>query len=183
VLVGWSYGGYVIADYLRKYGDGALGGIVFVGAVTKQGTAEAASFLTDDVLALFPDLLSADVQKSIEGTRSLTRMFAHPLQGTLWEHAFGSAMMVPPSVRLAMFSRVLDNDDVLAHIRVPTLVVQGGADQIVRMTAATHIAATVPGAKLVVYDGVGHGVQFDAPLRFNRDLAEFVQAARRNQHP
>jgi pimeloyl-ACP methyl ester carboxylesterase len=183
VLVGWSYGGYVIADYLRKYGDGALGGIVFVGAVTKQGTAEAASYLSDDLLALFPDVLSADVQKSIEGTRSLTRMFAHPLQGTLWEHAFGGAMMVPPVVRVAMFSRVLDNDDVLAHVHVPTLVVQGAADQLVRTSAAAHIAATVPGAKLVVYDGVGHGVQFDAPERFNRDLAAFVQAAQRHQHP
>src|SRR5262245_12658001 len=33
VLVGWSYGGYVIADYVRKYGDAELGGVVFEGAV------------------------------------------------------------------------------------------------------------------------------------------------------
>ena len=26
VLVGWSYGGYIIADYVRKYGDNGLGG-------------------------------------------------------------------------------------------------------------------------------------------------------------
>jgi pimeloyl-ACP methyl ester carboxylesterase len=35
VLVGWSYGGYVIADYVRKFGDAALGGLVFVGVSTK----------------------------------------------------------------------------------------------------------------------------------------------------
>ena len=46
VLVGWSYGGYVIADYIRKFSDDRIGGVVFVGAVTKQGTAEAAAFFT-----------------------------------------------------------------------------------------------------------------------------------------
>lgn len=181
VLVGWSYGGYVISDYLRKYGDKAIGGVVFVGAVTKNGTAEAASYLTGDVLALFPDVLSADVQKSIDGTRELTRMFASPLRGTPWERSYGSAMMVPSAVRAAMWNRVLDNDDVLARIRVPTLVVQGDADRLVRVSAARHIAATVPGAKLLVYTGVGHAVQFDATERFGRDLAEFVRASGRNQ--
>ena len=182
VIVGWSYGGYVISDYLRQYGDGAIGGLVFLGAVTKNGTPEAAGFLTDEALAVFGDVFSADVQKSIDGTRALTRMFASPLRGTLWERAYGSAMMVPPTVRASMFNRVLDNDDVLARIRVPTLVIHGADDRVVRVSAANHIAATVPGAKLLVYDHVGHAVQIDAPQRFDHDLAEFVRATRRNQH-
>ena len=32
VVAGWSYGGLVLVDYLQAYGDGALGGIHFVGA-------------------------------------------------------------------------------------------------------------------------------------------------------
>lgn len=182
VLVGWSYGGYVIADYLRQYGDGAIGGLVFVAAVTKAGTPEANGYLTNDVLAIFPDVLSADVHKSIDATRELTRMFGNPLHGSLWEQSYGSAMMVPPVVRLAMWSRVLDNDDVLARIRVPTIVIQGSADRLVRMSAATHIAATVPGAKVLAYEGVGHAVQFEAPQRLARDLSDFVRGIRRNHH-
>jgi len=181
VLVGWSYGGYIISDYIRKYGDGAIGGVVFLGAVTKQGTPEATGYLTDDMLAVVGDALSGDVQKSIDGTRALTRLFANPFIGLEWERALGSAMMVPPVVRLAMFSRTLDNDDVLSHIDVPTLVVQGAADRVVRVSAAKHIAATVPRAKLLVYDGVGHAVHQDAAQRFGRDLAEFVRATRAGQ--
>lgn len=181
ILVGWSYGGYIISDYIRKYGDRAIGGIVFLAAVTKQGTPEATGYLTSDVLAVLGDVLSPDVQKSIDGTRALTRLFANPLEGVEWERAYGSAMMVPPAIRLAMFSRVLDNDDVLSHIQVPTLVIQGAADRVVRVSAATHIAATVPEAKLLTYDGVGHAVQLDAPQRFERDLAEFVRRTRRGQ--
>ena len=84
--------------------------------------------------------------------------------------------MVPPEVRLAMFSRVLDNDDVLAGIGVPALVVHGERDRIVRVASSEHIAGKVPEAKLVVYDGVGHAPQITAAARLNRDLAEFVRA-------
>lgn len=178
VLVGWSYGGYVIADYIRKFGDSKIGGVVFLGAVTKNGTSEAAGFLTPEALALFPDVLSADVRKSIEGTRALTRMFANSMSETTWEIAYGSAMMVPPEIRAAMFSRVLDNDDVLARIRVPTLAIHGTGDRIVRVSAARHTAETVPNAKLLLYDGVGHAPHLDVPERLSRDLAEFVRARR-----
>jgi non-heme chloroperoxidase len=180
VLVGWSYGGYVISDYLRRYGDKEIGGVVFVGANTKNGTAEAAGHLTDEVLALFGHVLSTDLLKSIDGTLALTRMFGNRRRGRLPERAYGTAMTVPPAVRAAMFNRLLDNDDVLTRILVPTLVMHGDADRIVRLSAATHTAATVPGAKLLVYDGVGHAVQIDAAQRFGRDLSEFVRATRRN---
>jgi pimeloyl-ACP methyl ester carboxylesterase len=180
VLVGWSYGGYVISDYLRRYGDKAIGGVVFVGASTKLGTEEAAGYLTDEVLALFGDVLSPHLLESIDGTRALTRIFGDRLRGSLFERAYGSAMMVPPVVRAAMFDRQLDNDDVLTGILVPTLVMHGDADRIVRLSAAIHTATTVPGAKLLVYNGVGHAVQIDAPQRFGRDLSEFVRATRRN---
>ena len=173
VLVGWSYGGYVIADYIRKYGDAGLGGLVFLGAVTKNGTEEAAGFLTDEVLAIFGAALSPDVRMSLDATGAFTRLFAPPQQ---FESAFGSAMMVLPPIRLAMFSRLLDNDDILATIRVPTLVVHGSKDRIVRMSAAEHTARTIPGAKLLVYDGLGHAPHLDNPARFNKDLAEFVRS-------
>jgi pimeloyl-ACP methyl ester carboxylesterase len=177
VLVGWSYGGYVIADYVRKFGDNGLGGLVFLGAATKNGTDEATAFLTEEVLGIFGDVLSPDLRSSLDATRTLTRMFAGRKTGA-WEIAFGSAMMVPPEVRLGMFSRVLDNDDVLARIRVPTLVVHGASDRLVKVSSGEHIAQTVPGAKLLVYSGAGHAPHLDDPARFNRDLAEFVKSMR-----
>jgi pimeloyl-ACP methyl ester carboxylesterase len=175
VLVGWSYGGYVIADYVRKYGDAELGGIVFLAAVTKQGSEEAASYLSAEVLGIFGDLLSPDVRSSISGTIALVQMFA--TQRT-WNVAFGSAMMVAPEIRLAMFSRSLENDDVLERIRVPTLVVHGAADRIVNRSAAEHMARTIPGARLLVYNGAGHAMHLDHAVRLNRDLAEFVRSVR-----
>ncbi len=48
---------------------------MFAGVTTKNGTAEAAGQLTDEVLALFGDVLSTDLLKSIDGTRALVRLF------------------------------------------------------------------------------------------------------------
>jgi non-heme chloroperoxidase len=176
VLVGFSYGGYVISDYVRTFGDQALGGLVLVGCNTKNGTDEAMAFLTEEVLAIFPDVLSPDLRNSVNATRALTRMFADPPGGEIWEAAYGSAMMVPPAVRLAMFSRVLDNDDVLGRIRVPAMVIHGAADRIVRLRASEHNAAKIPGAALRTFDGLGHAPFLEDPQRFNSDLAEFVRS-------
>lgn len=184
VLVGWSYGGYVMADYVRVWGEDAIGGLVFVGAVTKAGTEEAQSFLGEELLEVFEGVLSPDVRTRIESTRALVRLFtARPVSRDAFEVMLGSAMMVPPEVRLALFSRELDNDDVLVGVGVPTLVVHGTDDRIVRSSSAEHIAEVVPGAIFRAYDGVGHAPFFEDPERFNNDLAEFVRSARRDREP
>lgn len=179
VLVGWSYGGYVMSDYVRTFGQEAIGGLVFVGAVTKAGTEEAQSFLGDELLEVFGGVLSPDVRTSIGSTRAFLRLLtAQPLDDDAFEVLLAGAMMVPPEVRLALFGRELDNDDVLASIRVPTLVVHGTDDRIVRLSSAEHIAAAVPDAILHAYEGIGHAPHLEDPQRFNRDLAEFVRSAR-----
>ena len=105
-------------------------------------------------------------------------MFADPLKGDVWEISYGSAMMVPPEVRGAMFTRTFDNDDVLSRLAVPALVVHGTSDRIVKVSAARHIARTVPQAQLRLYDNAGHAPHLEVPNRLNRDLAEFVRASR-----
>jgi pimeloyl-ACP methyl ester carboxylesterase len=50
-------------------------------------------------------------------------------------------------------------------------------DRIVHPAIAAYTAARVPGARLSLYDGVGHSPFFEDPTRFNRELAAFVKAA------
>jgi pimeloyl-ACP methyl ester carboxylesterase len=67
VLSGWSYGPLVFLDYVRHYGDDRLGGLQFVGAVTKLGSDEAMSVLTPEFLSLIPELFSTDTETSVRG--------------------------------------------------------------------------------------------------------------------
>jgi len=67
VLSGWSYGPLVFLDFIRHYGDDELGGLQFVGAVTKLGSAEAMSVLAPEFLSVVPQFLSPDAETSVRG--------------------------------------------------------------------------------------------------------------------
>src|SRR5262245_34258338 len=54
ILCGWSYGPLLILDYIRHYGEDDIGGVHFVGGVSKLGSEEAISVLTPEFLNLVP---------------------------------------------------------------------------------------------------------------------------------
>jgi pimeloyl-ACP methyl ester carboxylesterase len=67
ILCGWSYG-VVVADYLRSHGEGAVGGIVLVGAISRLGEP-VLPFLGGDFVATLPGLFSTDVETSTAACR------------------------------------------------------------------------------------------------------------------
>ncbi|GAA0804761.1 alpha/beta hydrolase [Spirilliplanes yamanashiensis] len=56
-----------------------------------------------------------------------------------------------------------DRRPLLARLRLPALVVHGGADLLVRPSGGRATAAAIPGARLVVHPGMGHDLP--APLQ------------------
>nr|WP_295930604.1 alpha/beta hydrolase [uncultured Dyadobacter sp.] len=50
-----------------------------------------------------------------------------------------------------------DRTEGLSALNVPTLVMHGTADKMIDVSGGRATAAAVPGAELVLYDGVGHG--------------------------
>jgi non-heme chloroperoxidase len=71
----------------------------------------------------------------------------------------------------------LSMDETLKALNLPVLVTQGAADKFVLVAAAKHIADLIPGAKLSVYEGVGHAPFWEDTERFNAELAAFVRMA------
>ena len=64
--------------------------------------------------------------------------------------------MVPPKVRLGLSGRPLEVDDILRSLRLPVLVTHGAEDKNSNLIAAEYTAKIIPGAKLSIYQGVGH---------------------------
>ncbi|MCB1364330.1 MAG: alpha/beta fold hydrolase [Rhodobacteraceae bacterium] len=62
----------------------------------------------------------------------------------------------------------------LKTIAVPTLVVQSDHDEAIRMEHAQLIADTVPGAGLMVLDGVSHFAMLQAPDEYTAAIRAFV---------
>jgi non-heme chloroperoxidase len=85
--------------------------------------------------------------------------------------------MVPPKVRANMGGRTLNIDDILVALKLPVLVTQGAQDRLVLPAAAKYSAEKIPGAKLSIYDGIGHAPFWEDAARFNAELAAFVRAA------
>jgi pimeloyl-ACP methyl ester carboxylesterase len=62
----------------------------------------------------------------------------------------------------------------LPHIHVPTLVVWGDSDKTNDVSMAHELHDGIKDSKLVVYEGIGHGVPQEAPDRFVADLNAFL---------
>jgi non-heme chloroperoxidase len=175
ILCGWSYGGVVVCDYLRRYGEDRIGGINLVSAISKLGTEQAFDVIQLAFLALAPGLFSTDADQSVEALAAMIRMVPHqPPEPHDFYTMLGYNVSVPPHVREALFSRTVDNDDLLRTLRTPVLVTHGEEDALVRVAAAEAHAAAIPRARLSLYPGVGHAPFWEDAARFNRELREFV---------
>ena len=105
ILSGWSYGPLVMLDYIRHYGEERIGGIHFVGAVTKLGSEAAAAVLTPEFLALLPGLFSSDVVESVRGIESLLHLcFAREPEASDRYTMLGFGVSVAPFVRQALLA-------------------------------------------------------------------------------
>jgi pimeloyl-ACP methyl ester carboxylesterase len=124
ILCGWSYGPLVAFDYVRHYGEDAIGGIVSVGGVTMLGTDEALSVLTPDFLGLVPGFFSEQTEESVRSLGSLLHLcLGEDLAVEDLYLMLGYSMSVPTYVRRALFSRSYTNDDILPKLRKPVLIV------------------------------------------------------------
>jgi len=66
--------------------------------------------------------------------------------------------------------------EALAKLQIPTLILWGREDRFVDMADGEWFARTIPGAKLAIYDGVGHLPMIEAPDLSAIDVREFLQS-------
>jgi pimeloyl-ACP methyl ester carboxylesterase len=86
----------------------------------------------------------------------------------------GYNVSVPPCVRQALFSRSVDNDDVLMRIRKPVLLTHGADDAIVKPAIVDRHKARIPHAQVEIMPKTGHAPFWDQAATFNRRLRDFA---------
>jgi non-heme chloroperoxidase len=178
VLVAWSYGGLIVAGYLRAHRDDAIAGIDLVGAsvLLRPPTFD---HIGPGLLENAHDACLPDPRANIAAIRRFLRSCtARSLDNELWTTALCWNMLVPPQVRGALIARELDSDEVLASLSVPVLVTHGRQDRIVLPSMAKHTLEHCKTAVASWYDGVGHMPFVEDTERFDRELAAFVDRAR-----
>lgn len=179
VLVGWSYGSFVICDYVRAHGQDRIAALNFVEGVVKLGEAAFGTLIGPGFLDHFVDATADDLPTNIRAMRSFVKTcLVKPLPADDVETAICWNIVVPAQIRANLVSRNLDYDDVLRALKLPLLVTQGRADSVVLPAMADHVIATCPTAEASWYEGVGHVPHLEEPERFNRELAGLTSRVR-----
>jgi pimeloyl-ACP methyl ester carboxylesterase len=176
LLVGWSYSGLLVCDFLRHCGSKQLAGLVFCGAVTKVGSDQAGALLGPKLLKHLPAVFSTDAAVASDTMGQFVRdCHAEPMADRDYFEALGYNLTATPAVRLGLFSRTVDNDGILAAVQVPTLVLHGAKDEIILPAASQHIVDKVPGARLSMIDGAAHCPFAESAGVFNAEVSRFAE--------
>jgi pimeloyl-ACP methyl ester carboxylesterase len=177
ILVGSSYGGFIIGDFIRKHGQDRIAGINFVGTIVGLGPKDA-PLIGPGFLENAPGMCTADLPTRIGATRRFVHaLFARPIPAGDLETVLAFNMAVDPRVRAFLMQRDLDYAAVLESIRVPVLITQGRLDLMVRPAMADRIREHCKTGHISWYNDVGHAPFLEEPDRFNRELANFARTA------
>ena len=176
VLLGWSYGGLVICDYLASNGTSAVDGVVLVGAITSIGRGEAGGKVGAAMRAAIPGAMSEEPREAIRALGAFGNALTGPPEGkgAQSQALFGASLATPPRVRAALFNRSASHDDLLRSLDVPVLVLHGTEDSVVDVSAGRHAAELIPQARASFWEGCDHGPFVEDPDRFVKEVGEFV---------
>jgi pimeloyl-ACP methyl ester carboxylesterase len=180
VVVGWSYAGLVITDYVTHYGEGQIAGTNWVGALSRLGKPLVApGFLGADFLECVPGFVSDNVEESAMALQKFVRCCVYAeLSPEDLHFLLGCTTVVPPYVRQGLISRNVNNDSVIEGMRKPMLFTYGEEDRIALKAMRDHMVKLAQQAKskLSLYSKIGHAPFWEAPGRFNMELRQFRES-------
>lgn len=175
VLVGWSYGGFVIGDYLRRHGDRGIAGVVLAGGAVVIGPAWFGTHLGPGFLDHAPGAMSDDQVTALTSIVAFANgCFTKPISKADMDVIIAFNAIVRPDVRLGLASRADDFRADYGACGKPILVAHGKAETVVLPKMAEEVLAANKGAVASWYEGVNHGPFIEEPERFNRELAAFA---------
>jgi non-heme chloroperoxidase len=178
VLVGWSMGGRVIRQYLINHGDAGIAGVNFVASQV----IEEPRFRGPGAPKALPERMT--LEEEIDAAIAfLDGCFVRKPGEAAFRRALGYNMRVPAAVRRAItgWSTAAPlTIEALRRVTVPVLITHGRQDTVVLPAAAEMTADTIAHARLSWFDDCGHSPFVEDAVRFNDELAAFVESATRS---
>ncbi|MRH87156.1 alpha/beta fold hydrolase [Nocardia sp. SYP-A9097] len=177
VLLGWSYGGIVLTDYLAAYGTAAVAGVVYTGSQAGIGKNVPGAQTGPAMQKAIPDVFEESAGRAMRGFAAFGNANTGPGRdkGADAQRLFGGSVATLPRVRKALFYRTVDNTETLAALDVPVFVMHGTADPVVPLENGKYIAETVPNATTSYWPDGQHGLFVEDPDRFVAELTAFTE--------
>jgi non-heme chloroperoxidase len=174
-LVGWSYGGIVISEYVRIAGDQNVRNMIYVDASTSVGI-QGPITLNPNYTSNFPTYVSNDYTTRMLGFKNFTAMVTKwPLSQDNYMRVLGWMLATKPICSKGMHERVSNNSEVLSRFAKPTLIIQGDSDCIQLVLGSQLTQKLIPNSELVILKDAGHACFIDQPQEFNRLISQFIE--------
>lgn len=176
VLLGWSYGGLVVCDYLADRGTDRVAGIVLTGAITGIGRNQGGGQTGPKMVAAIPGVFAESPSQAVRAFAGFGNANTGPGddKGVIAQLMFGTSLSTPPRVRSALFYRNSGHDELLATLDIPALILHGTADPVVDVASAEHAAQLIPDVVTSFWEGAQHGLFVEDPARFVKIVNQFV---------
>jgi pimeloyl-ACP methyl ester carboxylesterase len=179
VLVGHSMGAAEVVRYLTRHGRQRVLGVVLSAPTTPYllRTDDNPDGIDEAAFEANRQALRTDVGATIGQTTSSDYFGpGYPLSEALADWTRRQIIDTPLPVLLATQEAFTTADlrAELAGLTVPVLVIHGSADRSAPIDqTGRRTSQAVPGARLVVIDGAGHGMYMSAAHRYNTELLMF----------
>jgi pimeloyl-ACP methyl ester carboxylesterase len=170
VVVGHSMGS-TNAQRLAIDHPGRVRGLVLAGSFASYRDNQAALELWDSVVSRLEDPVDPGFVRQFQEST-----LARPVPPAFLEAMIRESLKVPARVWRAAFAGFLEDECAgeLGRIRAATLILWGDRDAICSRRDQDALLAAIPGSRLVVYEGAGHGLHWEEPERFAADLVAFA---------
>ena len=178
-LVGHSAGGSIAASYTIKHQEKLAGVVLFAPAVLTSGGAPSWLnwiFSIPQINHLGPKLVSSIATNGLsilyssyfdenKVTQETLAGYTAPLKIVGWEKAFWEFNKAPRDNSVG---------DRLSEISIPTLVITGDTDKIVKTEDSVKVSQLISGSDLVVIPQAGHLANEEKPAEFAKAVTDFI---------
>jgi pimeloyl-ACP methyl ester carboxylesterase len=157
-LVGWSDGGVIGIDLAIHHPERVKALVAYGAHIRPDG-------LTDAWINEIRDTPMADWVKGAEGQYRQRFPDADPARLPVIIEKILTMWLTEPKFTA----------DELASIKAPTLILDGEREEVIGAGHAKEIADAIPGAKLMLMPGAGHGAPATSPRDFNKIVLDFLK--------
>lgn len=174
VCCGFSMGGYVLFEFLRRYRS-RVRALVLCDTRPEADTAEGKQARDENAALVEHDGIGALADRVVPKLFGATTRAVRP---ELVEQVREMALRQPAAGVIGALRAMRDRPDstvLLSGITVPTLVVHGAEDEVAPPAIARAMAARIPGARYVEMGRAGHLAPLEQPERVTRALQEFLE--------
>ena len=175
-LAGNSMGGAIAALYAATYPDRVQSVMLFAPGGIYRHPSETLQMIQGGENPLIPRT-AAEFDRLMDLALAKKPFIPWPITGVLAQKAVADR-----EIKQKVFADIHGPhryrfEAALGTIRVPTLILWGRQDRVLNADNAPIFQQLIPGARLVLLDGIGHAPMIEAPAETARICRAFIESA------